>query len=129
MLAGCRSPEAITASWIAAINGLAAGMVNLSLALLMGASWPPLPHLAGAMLVGWLAYGVSLTLFVVALRHLGTARTGAYFSVAPFIGAAMAVPLLGESVGPRPSIAGCWRAHGIRSMAAPDRAPPPRTHA
>ncbi len=101
------------ASWIAAIKGLAAGMVNLSLALLMGASWPPLPHLAGAMLVGWLAYGVSLTLFVIALRHLGTARTGAYFSVAPFIGAALAVPLLGESVGPRLLAAGALMAFGV----------------
>ncbi len=70
------------ASWIAAIKGLSAGSVNLSLAFLLGASTPSLPQIAGAMLIGWFAYGVSLTLFVVGLRQLGTARTGAYFSVA-----------------------------------------------
>lgn len=101
------------ASWIAAIKGLAAGTVNLALARAVGAAWPPLPGFASAMLVGWLAYGVSLTLFVIALRHLGTARTGAYFSVAPFFGAAVAVPLLGEDLGPRLLAAGALMAMGV----------------
>ena len=101
------------ATWIAAIKGLAAGGVNLTLAFLLGAKWPPLPNVAGAMLVGWLAYGVSLALFVVSLRHLGTARTGAYFSVAPFFGAVLALPLLGESVSPRLLLAGALMALGV----------------
>ncbi|OBS09261.1 DMT family transporter [Acidihalobacter prosperus] len=83
------------AAWIAGIKGLVAGIVNLGLALALGASLPSPPAIAGAMLVGLMAYGVSLTLFVAGLRHLGTARTGAYFSVAPFFGAALAV-LMGE---------------------------------
>ncbi len=83
------------ATWIASIKGLAAGTINLGLSLWIGASLPSLPIVGGAMLVGFLAYGVSLALFVVALRHLGTARTGAYFSVAPFFGAVLAL-LLGE---------------------------------
>jgi len=83
------------ATWIAAVKGLVAGTVNLALAFALGATLPALPALAGAMLVGLLAYGVSLALFVIGLRHLGTARTGAYFSVAPFFGAALAL-LLGE---------------------------------
>jgi drug/metabolite transporter (DMT)-like permease len=79
------------ATWVAGVKGLAAGSVNLALALGTGASLPG-PAMAGAaMLVGLLAYGVSLSLFVVALRHLGSARTGAYFSVAPFFGAVLAV--------------------------------------
>lgn len=45
------------------------------------------------MAVGLLAYGVSLVLFIVALRHVGTARAGAYFSVAPFFGAVVALSL------------------------------------
>ena len=53
------------------------------------------PSLQPAWSVCW-AYGLSLALFVLALRHLGTARTGAYFSTAPFFGAATAVVLLGE---------------------------------
>lgn len=85
------------ATWIASVKGLVSGAVNLILAVLLGASIPALPNLAGAMLVGLLAYGVSLALFVVGLRHLGTARTGAYFSVAPFFGASLAL-LMGESV-------------------------------
>jgi drug/metabolite transporter (DMT)-like permease len=84
------------ATWIAMIKGWAAGSVNLVLALWLDAGWPSFPMLGGALLVGGLAYGASLALFVVGLRHLGTARTGAYFSVAPFFGAALAVPLLGE---------------------------------
>jgi drug/metabolite transporter (DMT)-like permease len=85
------------ASWIASIKGLVAGTVNLVLAFALGAAWPPLPDLAGAMIIGFLAYGVSLVLFVVGLRHLGTARTGAYFSVAPFFGAVLAIAM-GETL-------------------------------
>ncbi len=83
------------ATWIASVKGWVSGIVNLGLAFSLGASMPALPDLAGAMIVGLLAYGVSLALFVVGLRHLGTARTGAYFSVAPFFGALLAV-LMGE---------------------------------
>ena len=70
------------ASWIASVKGLVAGSVNLGLALLLGSHLPPLPNLIGALILGFVAYGISLALFVVALRHLGgTARTGAYFSL------------------------------------------------
>jgi drug/metabolite transporter (DMT)-like permease len=101
------------ATWIAAIKGLSAGSVNLALAFSLGAAWPPFSALAGAMLVGWLAYGVSLALYVVGLRHLGTARTGAYFSIAPFFGAVLALPLLGEPVSQRLLIAGALMALGV----------------
>ena len=101
------------ATWIAMIKGLAAGSVNLALAFWLGAVWPPLPALGGALLVGWLAYGVSLALFVVGLRHLGTARTGAYFSVAPFFGAVLAIPLLGEPISARLLIAAALMALGV----------------
>ena len=100
------------ATWIASVKGLVSGVVNLALAFVLGASFPALPNLAGAMLVGLLAYGVSLTLFVTALRHLGSARTGAYFSVAPFFGALLAV-LMGESVSIQIIIAGGLMALGI----------------
>ncbi len=100
------------ATWVASIKGLIAGGVNLILAFALGAALPPWPSLLGAMAVGFFAYGVSLTLFVVGLRHLGTARTGAYFSVAPFIGAVLAVAL-GESVTPPLVIAGILMALGI----------------
>jgi drug/metabolite transporter (DMT)-like permease len=100
------------AVWIAAVKGLCAGLVNLGLALLLGAHLPAPPYLLGALLLGLLAYGVSLSLFVVSLRHLGTARTGAYFSVAPFFGALLAV-LLGEALTLPLLIAGCLMAVGV----------------
>jgi len=84
------------ASWIAMIKGLVAGATNLVLAFSLGAQWPGSATVLGAALIGFLSYGASLVLFVVALRHLGSARTGAYFSVAPFFGAAAALAVLGE---------------------------------
>jgi drug/metabolite transporter (DMT)-like permease len=101
------------ATWIAALKGWTAGSVNLILAFGSGAAWPPLPALGGALLVGALAYGASLALFVVGLRHLGTARAGAYFSVAPFFGAALAIPLLGEPVTARLFAAATLMALGV----------------
>jgi drug/metabolite transporter (DMT)-like permease len=91
-----RKVSASDAVFIAATKGLTAGITNLALALLLGAALPAAPLLAKAMLVGFAGYGVSLVLFVVALRGLGSARTGAYFSTAPFIGAAVAILGFGE---------------------------------
>jgi drug/metabolite transporter (DMT)-like permease len=82
----------------AMIKGLAAGAVNVALALWVGASVPGAPLIAASAVLGFLGVGVSLVMFILALRHLGTARTGAYYSLAPFIGAVIAVLLLGEPV-------------------------------
>lgn len=101
------------ASWVAMVKGLAAGTVNLTIAFALGAQLPAWPTLAGSAVLGFMSYGISLTLFVVALRHLGTARTGAYFSVAPFFGAALAVLLLGEPVTPGLTVAGALMALGV----------------
>ena len=101
------------AMWIASVKGLAAGAVNLALALAIGSALPAWPLVAEAMTLGLLAYGISLTLFVVALRHLGTARTGAYFSVAPFFGALLAVVWLGESIDSELLVAGALMALGV----------------
>lgn len=79
---------------IAAAKGLVAGSVNLTIGLLVGAALPALRIVTLAALVGFVGYGVSLTLFVVALRHIGTARTGAYFSLAPFVGALISLVIL-----------------------------------
>lgn len=100
------------ATWIASIKGLIAGFVNLVLAFIVGATLPSLPNIAGAMIVGFFAYGISLTLFVIGLRHLGTARTGAYFSVAPFFGAILAI-ILGDAITLPLIITGVLMAVGI----------------
>jgi drug/metabolite transporter (DMT)-like permease len=86
------------ATYIAMTKGVAAGSVNVLLALWAGAALPAAPALGASLILGFFSYGLSLTLFVVALRHLGTARTGAYFSTAPFAGAAIAIVLLGDPV-------------------------------
>lgn len=96
------------ALFIAGAKGWTAGVVNTSLALLLGASFPAWSTAGAAMAVGLLGYGLSLVLFVRALRNLGTARTGAYFSTAPFIGAAIAMLLLDEAT-PAPF----WWAAGL----------------
>jgi drug/metabolite transporter (DMT)-like permease len=79
------------ATWLAAVKGGVAGPVNLVLAFALGAQLPSLLNIGAAMVVGFFAYGVSLVLFIVAMRHVGTARAGAYFSVAPFFGALLAL--------------------------------------
>lgn len=86
------------AAWLACIKGLVAGSTNLLLAFALGAALPDAAHVGTAMLLGFLAYGVSLALFIVGLRHLGASRAGAYFSTAPFVGAVCSVLFLGEAV-------------------------------
>ena len=88
------------ATTIAMLKGLAAGSANVALALASGASLPPAASLAAAGVLGFASYGVSLVLFVRALRDLGAARTGAYFSTAPFAGAALSMAILREPMTP-----------------------------
>ncbi len=101
------------ATFIAMIKGLTAGTANVAIALLLGAALPQPCVLMAAGTVGFLSYGLSLVLFVVALRHLGTARTGAYFSTAPFVGALLAIPLLGESLSIQFMVAAIFMACGV----------------
>lgn len=103
-----RRVSASDAMFIASSKGLIAGSVNCVLALSLGATVPGAALVFSVMSIGLLGYGVSLVLFVLALRGLGTARTGAYFSTAPFIGAAVALGLLGEAATPA-----FWLAAGL----------------
>jgi drug/metabolite transporter (DMT)-like permease len=100
------------ATWLAAVKGLVAGPVNLVLAFSLGAHLPAAPHVAAALVVGFFAYGVSLVLFILALRHVGTARASAYYSIAPFFGAALAV-VLGEPLGWALVVASALMALGV----------------
>ncbi|MBS0452675.1 MAG: EamA family transporter [Proteobacteria bacterium] len=108
-----RKVSVTDASFIAMTKGLAAGATNLVLALATGASWPSTGIVAGGALLGFLSYGTSLVLFVIALRHLGTARTGAYFSIAPFFGALLAVGAFAEPLTLRLLLAGALMATGV----------------
>ena len=108
-----RKVALLDAGFIAMSKGLVAGSVNLALAWAMGASLPDAGIVAQAAVLGFASYGASLVLFVLALRHLGTARTGAYFSIAPFAGALLAVLLLGEPVTVPLLIGGALMAIGV----------------
>lgn len=94
-----RKVSAGDAVQIACLKGLVAGSVNVAIALVAGDRPPGVAHLVGAALLGFFGYGLSLVLFVLALRNLGTARTGAYFSVAPFFGAALSLVLFADVPG------------------------------
>jgi drug/metabolite transporter (DMT)-like permease len=102
----------LDATWVAATKGLVAGVVNLALAMLLGTALPSMGETGLALLTGLVTYGISLVLFVLALRDLGAARTGAYFSIAPFIGAVLALAL-GEPPDARLSIAGLLMGFGV----------------
>ena len=92
-----RKVSSSDALFIAGVKGWVAGSVNSLLALSLGLEWPAWPVVVSTLLLGLLGYGLSLVFFVLALRGLGTARTGAYFSTAPFLGALISVLWLGDS--------------------------------
>lgn len=100
------------ATWLAAVKGGIAGPVNLAIAFLLGAQRPSVLNIGGAMVVRFFAYGFSLVLFIVAMRHVGTARSGAYFSIAPFFGALLAV-ILGAAVTTPLVVAAALMAVGV----------------
>jgi len=108
-----RKVAASDAVVIAGLKGLVAGTVSLVCALALGFPLPAFATVTAAALVGFVGYGVSLVLFVLALRHLGTARTGAYFSVAPFFGAAVAILIQHEAVTLQLGLSGALMALGV----------------
>ncbi len=108
-----RKVSAVNPLQIAALKGIFAGTVNLILALIIGAKFPSGVSIGSAGVVGLLGYGVSLSFFVLALRYIGTARTGAYFSLAPFVGAMISFVFLGDSLSISFLIAALLMAIGV----------------
>jgi drug/metabolite transporter (DMT)-like permease len=98
---------------IAMVKGLVAGVTNLAIGLALGGGFPAPALTLAAGALGFIGYGVSLVLFVVSLRHLGAARTGAYFSTAPFVGAVAAILLLRDPVTVQLAIAAVLMAVGV----------------
>jgi drug/metabolite transporter (DMT)-like permease len=92
---------------------LGAGLVSLALAFAFGADFPRGLLLAAALLLGSLSYGLSVLLDTYALRLLGAAREAAFFATAPFAGAALAIPLLGERLTLVDAGAGLLLAAGV----------------
>jgi drug/metabolite transporter (DMT)-like permease len=98
---------------IASVKGLVAGGVNIAIALTLGASAPGVTAMVLAGWLGLVSYGVSLVLFVLALRGLGAGRTSAYFSTAPFVGAVLGVAVLGEPITPQLGLAAALMLAGV----------------
>jgi drug/metabolite transporter (DMT)-like permease len=98
---------------IAAIKGLVAGSFNTALALILGAKMPGAHAVSAIGCVGLLSYGVSLVCFMKSLRTIGTARTGMYFALAPFIGAAIGLIFLREPLTMRLVTAAALMGSGI----------------
>jgi drug/metabolite transporter (DMT)-like permease len=84
---------------VASVKGVVAGSLNLLVGLLLGGKFPSFAITLGTLTIGFLGYGLSLVFAVKAMRVLGTARTGAYYGAAPFVGAVVAIVWLRESVG------------------------------
>ncbi|MEI7535908.1 MAG: DMT family transporter [Comamonadaceae bacterium] len=108
-----RQVSSADALFIAGLKGLSAALINIGLGWASAQSLPAWGITGSVLLIGFLGYGLSLALFVVALRHLGSARTGAYFSAAPFIGAAIAVGLFQEATSSGFWLAGILMAAGL----------------
>ncbi len=81
---------------IVGIKGLCAGMFSLLLAIVLKIPFPPIDPILISILVGAVCYGLSIQLFILSLRGLGSARTGALFGTAPFVGAILSLVFLNE---------------------------------
>lgn len=98
---------------VAGLKGAVAGVVNVALGALTGAVWPGVPRVALSLSLGFVGYGLSLVLFVQALRLLGVARTSSYWALAPFVGAVAGVLLWRDPIGPAFALAGLLMAMGV----------------
>ena len=81
---------------IVVLKGIFSGLGSLAIALFCGEAIPALRYIAGAMLLGFVAYGLSIFMYVQAQNTLGAAKTSAYYAVNPFIGALLSFALLRE---------------------------------
>ena len=91
-----RDVDDLPATALAAIKGYGAGLFNLVLAAVLGFGTIEVYQIGGALLIGAFSYGVSLVLFIGALRKIGSARSSTYFAIGPFIGVLSSLILLHE---------------------------------
>ena len=86
---------------IVIIKGCFSGLGSLIVALVLGETFPALPWLMAALALGFVAYGLSIKCYIMAQKDLGAAKTSAFYAVAPFLGVAFGMALLGERPGPQ----------------------------
>lgn len=99
---------------IVTVKGFGSGLGALMIAVCVGSEFPTLRHIAIILLLGYVAYGLSIYFYTYAQRTIGAAKTSTYYALAPFIGALLSILLLGEPVTMIFIIAsilmaaGCW---------------------
>lgn len=84
---------------ITTIKGIFSGLGSLVVALLIGEKVPSLSRIGAVMVLGFVAYGLSINFYIKAQKDLGAAKTSAFYSIAPFLGVAFGMVLLGERPG------------------------------
>ncbi len=98
---------------ITVVKSLVAGVTNFFLGIMFRVQFPSFSILLTAGILGFLSYGLSLVCFILALRHIGTSRTGALFSLAPFVGTGLSIIFLRESVSMQMGVAAIFMAIGV----------------
>lgn len=86
---------------IVTVKGICSGCGSIVVALIAGETFPKAEYVLYSVLLGFVAYGLSITLYVTAQKTLGAAKTSAYYAIAPFIGAAFSAIFLKESFSAR----------------------------
>lgn len=84
---------------ITTIKGIFSGLGSLIVALIVGENIPQVIWILAVLVLGFVAYGLSINFYIKAQKELGAAKTSAYYSVAPFLGVLFGVFLLGERPG------------------------------
>lgn len=85
---------------IVTIKGTFSGLGSLIVAFIVGESVPAIGWIAAILALGFVSYGLSINFYILAQRHIGAAKTSAYYAIAPFLGVAFSMALLGERPGP-----------------------------
>ena len=82
---------------IVIIKGIFSGLGSLAVAFIAGESLPNIKWLVLVLLLGFVAYGLSINFYIMAQKHIGAAKTSAFYSVAPFLGVAFSMIFVGET--------------------------------
>lgn len=80
------------------IKGWGVGTGSLLVALTLGEKWPPFLTVVDLLLLGFLAFGISIYFYILAQRFLGAAKTSAYYAVSPFVAVLISILFLRESI-------------------------------
>lgn len=111
-----RDIEELPGALLAEVKGHVAGIFNTGLGLFLGQRIADANAIAGTFVIGIFCYGISLLCIVVALRKIGTSRTGTFFSMAPFVGMLASVVFLAERPPMSQWIAGVLMFLGICAL-------------